>query len=152
MDPNQPIDEIQTLDERLTASIDRERFTASLLSVFSTLGIVLAAVGLYGVISYIVVQRRQELAIRIALGAQAGDLLRFTLREGLLITSTGIVAGLCAAFAQTRLIRGLLFGVTATDPFTFGAVALFLLLVALSACLIPARRATRIDPAAVLRQ
>jgi predicted permease len=152
MDPNQPIDDVELLDQRLSASIDRERFTAFLIGVFSTLGVILAAVGLYGVISYIVVQRRQEIAIRIALGADTGDILQVTFREAMLMTSVGIVAGLSGALAQTRLIQGLLFGVTPTDPYTFGGVALFLVLIALSAWLIPARRATKIDPVVVLRQ
>jgi ABC-type antimicrobial peptide transport system permease subunit len=152
MDPNQPIDDVETLDQRLSASIDRERFTAFLIGVFSTLGVMLAAVGLYGVISYIVVQRRQEIAIRIALGADTRDILQMTFREAMLMTSIGIVAGLSGALAQTRLIQGLLFGVTPTDPYLFFGVALFLALVALSAWLIPARRATKIDPVVVLRQ
>jgi len=152
MDPNQPIDDVETLDQRLSASINRERFTAFLIGVFSTLGVILAAVGLYGVISYIVVQRRQEIAIRIALGADTRDVLQMTFREAMLMTSIGIVAGLSVALAQTRLIQGLLFGVTPTDPYMFFGVALFLALVALSAWLIPARRATKIDPVVVLRQ
>ena len=152
MDPNQPIDDVQTLDQRLSASIDRERFTAFLIGVFSMLGVILAAVGLYGVISYIVVQRRQEIAIRIAVGANTGDVLRFTLREAVFMVSVGIIAGLCGAIVQARLIRSLLFGVTPTDPFIFVGVTLFLVLVALSAWLIPAHRATKIDPVGVLRQ
>jgi ABC-type antimicrobial peptide transport system permease subunit len=152
MDPNQPIDDVELLDQQLSASIDRERFTAFLIGVFSTLGVILAAVGLYGVISYIVVQRRQEIAIRIALGAVTGDVLQVTFREAMLVTSIGIVASLSGALAQARLIQGLLFGVTPTDPYTLGGVALFIALVALSAWLIPARRATKIDPVVVLRQ
>jgi putative ABC transport system permease protein len=151
-DPNEPVDDIQTLNQRLSASIARERFIALLVAVFSALGLILAAVGLFGVVSYVVAQRNHEIGIRLAIGAGADSILKLVLGEGMGITSLGIMIGLAGALAQTRLIQAQLFGVSATDSFTLVAVTLFLLLVASLACLIPAWRAAKTDPVTVLRE
>jgi putative ABC transport system permease protein len=122
-----------------------------LLAVFAGLALVLAAVGIYGVISYSVAQREREVGIRMALGAQAGDVLALIVRQGMRPALLGLFAGVLVAAAMTRFMRNLLFQVSAIDPFVFGAVAFVLTLVAALACLIPARRATRVDPAVALR-
>jgi putative ABC transport system permease protein len=151
-DANEPIDDVQTLDQRLSSSIARERFTALLVGIFSTLGFTLAAVGLYGVVSYTVAQRRREIGIRIAIGAEEKMVLSFVFREGMAMALIGILLGLAGAIAQTRLMGALLFGVSATDPITFAAVTLLLIVIASIASLIPAYRAAKTDPVAVLRQ
>ena len=151
-DANEPIDDIQTLDQRLSSSIARERFTALLVAVFGTLGLTLAAVGLYGVVSYTVAQRRQEIGIRMAIGAEATTVLSFVLREGMAMAFIGILFGMAGALAQSRLISALLFGVTATDPFTLAAVTLLLIVVASIASFVPAYMAAKTDPVTVLRQ
>jgi putative ABC transport system permease protein len=151
-DANEPIDDIQTLDQRLSSSIARERFTALLIGIFSVLGLTLAAVGLYGIVSYTVAQRRREIGIRIAIGAEGKTVLSLVFREGMTMAFIGILLGLAGAIAQTRLLGALLFGVSATDPMTFAAVTLLLTVIASIASLIPAYRAAKTDPIAVLRQ
>jgi putative ABC transport system permease protein len=122
-----------------------------LLSVFAGLGLILAAVGIYGVMAYLVTQRTQEIGVRMALGAQQSDVLRLVLSHGVKLTVSGIALGTAAALGLMQLLRALLFGVGARDPLTFGMVALLLAVVALAACYIPARRAAQVDPMVALR-
>jgi putative ABC transport system permease protein len=151
MDPEQPMASIATMDQLLGDSLSRARFTMLLLGVFAALALVLASVGIYGVISYSVTQRTQEFGIRMALGADRGDVLRQVLGEGTFLALLGIGIGIVAALLVTRLMGTLLYDIRATDPLTFAAVALLLALVAVAACYIPARRATRIEPMSALR-
>ncbi len=151
LDKEQPATNIKTLNEFFSTSIAQQRFSVVLLAVFAAVALVLAAVGIYGVLSYAVTQRTHEIGIRMALGAGRRDVLRLVVGQGMLLTAIGVVGGLVAAFALTRLMASLLFGVTATDAVTFGSVASVLLVVALLACYIPARRATKVDPLVALR-
>jgi putative ABC transport system permease protein len=151
MDPEQPMAAIATMDQLLAGSFSRSRFTMLVLGVFAALALVLASVGIYGVIAYSVTQRTQEFGIRIALGASRRDVLGLVLGQGTRLTVLGIGLGIIAALIVTRLMATLLYGISATDPLTFTAVALLLALVALAACYIPARRATRVDPIVALR-
>jgi putative ABC transport system permease protein len=148
---NQIIWRAQTLDELLGTSIAPRRFNMLLLGIFAGVALVLAAVGLYGVMSYSVSWRTQEIGIRMALGASRSDVLRLVVRQGMTMTLIGLAIGLVGAFFMSRLLIGLLYGVSPTDPLTFTAVSIMLLAVALFACLIPARRATRVDPIIALR-
>jgi putative ABC transport system permease protein len=151
VDKDQPISNIRTMDHVLAAAVARERFQMLLLALFATLALVLACVGLYGVISYAVVQRTHEIGVRMALGAQPGDVLRLVINQGMLLTLIGMVVGIAGAFAVTRVMNEMLFGVKATDPLTFAGVALVLGVIAFLACYIPARRATKVDPLVALR-
>jgi putative ABC transport system permease protein len=135
----------------LSEAIASDRFYTVLLASFAILALVLTMVGLYGVMSFLVTQRTQEIGIRIALGAQTADVLRMVIRQGALLALIGVAIGLGAAFALTRLMQGLLFGIGAHDPATFAAAAALLFTVAVGACYIPARRATRVDPMVALR-
>jgi putative ABC transport system permease protein len=150
-DKDQPISDIQPLDQVLADSIGGRRFSMLLLGVFAALALALAAVGIYGVISYAVTQRTNEFGIRVALGAQSRDVLALVLRQSMALVLAGTVTGLIAALALTRLLASLLFGVSATDLPTFAACSLILAGVALFASFIPARRATRVDPMVALR-
>jgi len=151
VDKDQPVYQIQTMEELIRDSIGTRRFALTILILFAGLALVLAMSGIYGVISYSVSQRTQEIGIRMALGASAADVLRLVLGQFMRLTVIGVVLGLIGAYALTRLMTSLLFGVTPTDVATFVLVALILSLVALVACLIPARRATRVDPLVALR-
>lgn len=142
---------VHTMDEIISASLADRRFSMILLTVFAALALILASVGIYGVISYVVGQRTQEIGVRIALGAQVGDILRLILDSAGKIAAIGVAAGLAMAFGITRLMSGLLYGIRATDPLTFITVTVLLSLVALAAGYIPARRATKVDPMVALR-
>jgi predicted permease len=151
VDKDQPVYQVQTIDEMIRDSVGTRRFALMILIVFAGLALVLAVSGIYGVISYSVTQRTQEIGIRMALGARAADVLRLVLGQFMRLTLIGVALGIVAAYALTRLMTSLLFGVTATDTRTFLLVSVGLSLVALIACLIPARRATRVDPLVALR-
>jgi putative ABC transport system permease protein len=151
VDPELPMAAVATMDQLLADSLSRSRFTMLLLGIFSAVALLLAAVGVYGLIAFSVTQRTQELGIRIALGAQRGDVLRLVLAQGTRLTLLGVAIGVLAALALSRLLAALLFRVSATDPLTFASVAGLLAGVALLACFVPARRATRVDPIVALR-
>jgi predicted permease len=148
---DQPVYQVRTLDRIVSDSIADRRFSMLLLGIFAALALILAAVGIYGVISYTVAQRTREIGIRIALGAGQSDVLKIVVAQGMVPVLTGLGAGLAASFALTRLMSGMLYGVSTGDPATLIGVALALALVALVATLVPARRATRVAPVAALR-
>jgi len=151
LDHNQPISEIKTLSAVLDASENQRRLMFSLLAAFSIVATLLAVLGLYSVISYSVVERTREIAIRQALGAQRGSILALVLRQGLGLALGGIVLGIAGAVGVTRLLNSMLFGVKAIDPVTFVLAAMLFLMVALAASYIPARRAAAVEPMAALR-
>ena len=151
VDPDQAVSNVNTLDQLVSGAIAQPRFNASLLLLFAAVAMVLAAVGIYGVVAYAVEQRTREIGLRMALGAQTGDVLKLVIGQGMKLTLIGVALGLIAAFALTRLIESLLFEVGATDPVTFAVIALLLASVSLLACYIPARRAAKVDPMVALR-
>jgi putative ABC transport system permease protein len=151
MDPSLPLTKIQTMQDVFSVAQSRPRFLALLLAMFAGVALTLAAVGIYGVISYSVAQRTKEFGLRLALGAQRGDVLRSVLGRSALLTLAGIGIGLIGALALTRFLATLLFGVSTTDPVTFLVVSVVLGGVALLASYIPARRATKVDPMVALR-
>jgi ABC-type antimicrobial peptide transport system permease subunit len=140
------------MDQRLSESLARRRFAMMALGVFAGFALMLAIVGIYGVVSYSVAQRTNELGIRLALGASQFDVLRLVLSSGLRLSLIGIAFGIVLSFAVTRFLSSLLFGVRATDLFTFGALSILLVAVSLLACYLPARRATKVDPLVALRR
>jgi len=151
IDKGLPLTNVESFPDALGASVAQERFRTLVLSSFSGIALILAAVGIFGVISYSASQRTHEIGIRMALGAQQGNVLRLILGHGAKLAIFGLSAGAVAALLLTRLMASLLYGVSATDPITFGTVAIVLLGVALIACYIPARRAMRVDPMVALR-
>jgi putative ABC transport system permease protein len=146
-----PLSNLRTMQDVIARSVVRRRFTTLLLAIFAGLAMLLAAVGLYGVMSYTVAQRTHEIGIRMALGAQKADVLKLVVRQGMSLVTLGVVLGIVASVAATRLMSGLLFGVSATDPAVFGGIAALLASVALAANYVPARRATEVDPMVALR-
>jgi putative ABC transport system permease protein len=151
LDKDQPVADIMTMQQRLDRSVASRRFVMVLLAGFSVLALMLAAVGIYGVMAYLIIQRTQEIGVRMALGAQKHDVLKLVVGKGMALAIVGTAIGLVASLGLTRLVRSLLFEVTPTDWLTFVIVSMVLLVVALLACYIPARRATKIDPLIALR-
>jgi len=151
IDKTQPIYDMQPLDQLVAKSLDQRRFTLTLMLLFGVIALVLSSIGIYGVMAFAVTQRTQEIGIRMALGARAIDVLKMVVGSGMFLALIGVAVGLIGAFALTRLMVSLLFGVSPTDLLTFGLVAAGLLMVALLACYIPARRATKVDPLVALR-
>jgi predicted lysophospholipase L1 biosynthesis ABC-type transport system permease subunit len=151
LDRNLPVSDIRTMEEILAGSVGREQRVTVLLSFFAGVALLLAAVGIYGIVSYGARQRTQEIGVRMALGAQRVDVLRLVLAQGLVLTSIGIVVGLAAAVAVTRVLTNLLYEISSTDAVTYGAVSLLLVLVSVVAGLVPALRAVRLHPVTALR-
>jgi len=151
VDPDQPIYDVKTMEERVAASVERRRFSATLLGLFAGLAFALALIGLNGVISYLVAQRTHEIGVRMALGARPAGVLRLVLAQALGMAAAGVVTGLIVAFFATRLLANQLYGVEPVDPTTFLAVPTMLTAAALAASSIPALRATRVDPLVALR-
>jgi putative ABC transport system permease protein len=151
LDPNQPVSDVRTMDQVMSEAVSRSRFNTLLLTLFAGLATLLSAVGIFGVMNYSVALRTREIGLRLAIGAQPRQVLMLILKQGLTLTVVGVILGLVAGFALTRLLTGLLFGVEALDPTTFATISLLLVLVSLLACYLPARRAMRIDPMMALR-
>jgi putative ABC transport system permease protein len=151
LDPDLPVTRIMTMNEVVARSVWQQRLYTVLFGAFASVALILATVGIYGVMSYAVTQRTREIGLRMALGAQRTDVLKLVVGQGVVVTAIGLGVGLAAAVGLTRLMSSLLFGVTATDPITFAAVSVLLAGVALGACLVPARRAAKVDPMIALR-
>jgi putative ABC transport system permease protein len=151
LDPTLPVYQVHTMEEQVASSVSRQRFYATLLGVFAAVALVLAAVGLYGVIAYAVSQRTHELGVRVALGATGDRISRMVIGEGVILTAIGVLVGLAASLGAGRVIAKLLYNVKASDPLTFVGVALLLGVVAACASYIPARRAARVDPLVAIR-
>jgi predicted permease len=151
LDPTLPLFDVKTLAEHMSIPLFPARMAAAALGSFGVLALVLAAIGIYGVMSYVVVGRTREIGVRMALGADRNAVLRLIVGQGMTLALVGLAAGLVFAFALARLLQGLLYGVSPADPATFAGISLLLALVALAACYVPARRATRVDPVEALR-
>ncbi|HKQ09541.1 MAG TPA: ABC transporter permease [Blastocatellia bacterium] len=151
LDPNVPVAGVRTMEQILATVTVQPRFNMILLGIFAAVALAMASVGIYGVLSYAVTQRTHEIGIRLALGARQGDVLKMVVSQGMVLALTGMAIGVASSFALTRLMTGLLYGVSATDPMTFAAIALLLAGVALLACYLPARRASKVDPMIALR-
>jgi predicted permease len=152
IDPSAPVMGLRSMEQLVGRAVAPQRFNMSLLGLFAALGLVLAAVGIYGVMAYGVSQRTREIGLRVALGAQESDVMKMVVKQGMMMAMLGIAIGLIAAFALTRMMEKLLLGVSATDPLTFVVITLLLTIVALLACYIPARRAARVDPMVALNR
>jgi predicted permease len=150
LDPNLPLFDVKTLTEHMRFALFPARIAATVLGVFGLVALVLAAIGIYGITSYAVAQRTREIGIRMALGAQLSDVMKLILTHGVKLTVIGVCLGLLGAYLVTRAITSVLYGVSATDPLTFAGVSVLLIAVALIACYVPARRATRVDPLVAL--
>ena len=151
LEPNLPLFDVKTLNEHMRFALFPARIAATVLGVFGLVALLLSAIGIYGITSYTVAQRTHEIGIRLALGAQLSDVLSLVLKHGLKLTAIGAAIGLLGAYLATRAITSVLYGVSATDPLTFGVVSVLLIGVALLACYVPSRRATKVDPLIALR-
>jgi putative ABC transport system permease protein len=151
IDPELPVYDVQTMAQRLASNVARPRVTAALVSIFGVVALALAAVGIYGVVAYSVTERTREFGVRLALGARGGDVVRLVVGQGVAPVLGGLAIGLAGAWAGSRVLASLLFGIGTNDPLTFAFVTLFLGAVALTAAYLPARRATRVDPLTALR-
>jgi putative ABC transport system permease protein len=151
LNKDQAVFNVRTMEQIVSESVAPRRFSMLLLAVFAVVALALAVIGIYGMLSYAVAQRTREIGLRMTLGAQRTDVMRLVIGHGMKLAVAGVVAGLIASFALTRTMRNLLFGVSATDPITFASITLLLAVVALLACWLPARRATKVDPMVALR-
>jgi putative ABC transport system permease protein len=151
LDPNLPVADVRTMDDVVSAALSTPRFTSMLLSVFAARALILSAIGIYGVLSYLVSRRTREIGIRVAIGAGRGQVLKMVMSGSVSLALVGIGAGLVMAFGITRLLRGLLYGVTPLDPATFAAAAIGLTAIAALASLLPAWRASRVNPVIALK-
>jgi len=151
LDPDLPVYQIRTMEGLVANALAPARFTLLLLTIFAGVAGVLAIAGIYSVMAYMVTQRTHEIGIRMALGAQARDMLRLVMRQGVTLAVTGVALGLIGSFALQHVMKGLLYGVSATDPMTFVVISLLLFGATLLACYVPARRATEVDPIIALR-
>jgi putative ABC transport system permease protein len=151
VDPDLPVFGAQAMEELISASLGQRRFAMQVVGLFGVVALLLAGIGIYGVMAYLVTQRTREIGIRLALGASAGDINRWVLKQGMRLTLAGLAVGLLGALAMTRLLRGLLYGVAATDLLTYAGLTALLAGVSLLACYLPARRAMNVDPMIALR-